>query len=45
MACSKDAGEWLFGKQKNVFILKNAIDIEKYNYNEEKRKIIRNNVL
>ncbi|MCH6266006.1 glycosyltransferase family 1 protein [Neobacillus citreus] len=40
-ACSKPAGEWLFGKEKlkkeNFFILNNAIDIKKFIYNQELR--------
>ncbi len=30
-ACSKSAGNWMFGKNK-YHILYNAIDIEKYKY-------------
>lgn len=43
MACSKDAGRWLFGekKEEDIIILKNAIDIDKYKYNEKLRKSIR----
>lgn len=43
MACSKDAGRWLFGekKEEDIVILKNAIDIDKYKYNEQLRKNIR----
>lgn len=44
-ACSKDAGEWLFGKkiieQNNFHILHNAIDLEKFKYNSKKREKIR----
>ena len=40
-ACSKDAGNWLFGKKEDVLILKNAINISKYKYNENIRKVIR----
>lgn len=39
-ACSKEAGEYAFGK-KNVTVVRNAIDINKYTYNEEKRFEIR----
>ncbi|SHL76011.1 glycosyltransferase family 1 protein [Fibrobacter sp. UWH4] len=39
--CSKEAGEWLFGKKvvesSKYHILKNAIDTEKYTFNEESR--------
>ena len=31
LACSEDAGNWLFGKGK-FHVLKNAIDVEKYRY-------------
>lgn len=37
--CSELAGRWLFGDKeydkKNVFLLNNAIDIEKFTYNED----------
>lgn len=46
MACSELAGRWLFGNKeynrKNVYLLNNAIDLDKFKYNEkirtEKRK-------
>ncbi|WP_423217189.1 glycosyltransferase family 1 protein [Streptococcus equinus] len=41
MACTEHAGRWLFGDKEfdsgNVFILNNAIDVEKFKYNEEIR--------
>lgn len=40
LACGKDAGEWLFGKN-NFEILPNAIKISKFCYDEEKRDEIR----
>lgn len=44
-ACSELAGRWLFGDKEfedgKVRIVKNAIDIEKFKFNLEKRKIIR----
>lgn len=44
-ACSKDAGEFLFGKEsvKNneVTIIRNAIDYKKFEYNEKTREEIR----
>lgn len=43
-ACSKLAGEWLYGEQipkKRIRILPNAIDVEKYHFNLEKRKFMR----
>lgn len=40
--CSKEAGEWLFGKKvvnsKRYFMLQNAIDIRKYNMSEHVRR-------
>ena len=45
-ACSNNAGEWLYGKKsiekKNYRVIKNAIDIEKYKFDEVKRRNIRN---
>lgn len=44
-ACSENAGRWLFGnqavKEGKVNIIKNAIDIDKFIFNEEKRKDLR----
>ncbi|WAA12116.1 glycosyltransferase family 1 protein [Fervidibacillus halotolerans] len=44
-ACSKDAGEWLYGKRackkNNFYILKNAIDTKQYVFNESIRNIKR----
>lgn len=40
LACSQKAGEWLYGNKK-FEIIPNAIDIEKFRYNNEKRKEIR----
>lgn len=41
MCCSENAGRWLFGNklynQKKVILIKNAIDIEKFIYNENIR--------
>lgn len=40
-ACSRIAGEWLFGKKtcskKNFFVINNAIDIEKFTFSKETR--------
>lgn len=33
-ACSEAAGEWVFGKRKDVFICHNAIDSDKYAFSE-----------
>ena len=42
MACSELAGRWLFGNDEfekgNVFVLNNAIDLEKFKFNEKIRK-------
>lgn len=44
-ACSKIAGEWLYGKQAchkdNFYILNNAIDVTKYKINQDRRIRIR----
>lgn len=40
-ACSEAAGRWMFGKNKKFTVIKNAIDIEKFKYDEQKRKEIR----
>lgn len=40
VACSKDAGRALFGK-KNFKIIENGIDVDKFYYNEEVRKQLR----
>lgn len=38
-ACSKDAGKWHFRKKnKNLVIMNNAIDVEKYRFNKEIRE-------
>lgn len=45
MACSKAAGKWLFGKKllesDNIYILRNAIECEKFKYNQDIRNKIR----
>ncbi len=44
-ACSEYAGRWLFGDKEfdkgNVYVLNNAIDIDKYKYNEKIREEVR----
>ena len=40
-ACSKVAARWLFGPNKNVEIINNAIDVEKFQFNEEYRTKLR----
>lgn len=44
-ACSELAGRWLFGSKEydkgNVFLLNNAIDVDKFKYDEKVRKEMR----
>lgn len=46
-ACGKDAGIYLFGKKNidngKVKIINNAVDVEKFSYNDTKRNVIRKN--
>ena len=46
MACTKHAGEWMFGskalKNNRIYILNNAIETQKYKFNDKIRKNIRN---
>lgn len=44
IACSKEAAMFLFGRIDNVTILNNAIDVEKFVFNEEKRMEIRSSL-
>lgn len=41
IACSNEAGEWLYGKG-NFIILNNAIDLNKYTFRSDVRKRMRN---
>lgn len=43
MACSKAASEWMFGDKNsdNVYILKNAIDADRFDFNIQQRKKLR----
>lgn len=41
-ACSKQAGEFLFGKNAKFDIINDSIDIEKFRYNQEIREKVRN---
>lgn len=43
LACSEEAGKWMFGKSKFV-VLKNGFETEKFKYNEKKRKEIRKKI-
>jgi glycosyltransferase involved in cell wall biosynthesis len=44
-SCSHDAGRWLFGDRviykQNYTIINNAIDVNKYIFNEKKRNLVR----
>ena len=40
LACTPDAGRWLFGKQ-NCHIINNAIDLDKFKFNKDTRDNIR----
>lgn len=41
-ACSEEAAKWLFKEKANeTVIINNAIDIERFKFNKEKRKLIR----
>ena len=48
MCCSELAGRWLFGNKEfdkgNVYILNNAIDVDKFKYDENVRKEIRKEI-
>lgn len=46
MCCTEHAGRWLFGDKEydkgNVYLLNNAIDLDKFKYDENVRKEVRN---
>lgn len=46
MTCSKEAAEWLFGKKmaEQAIMLNNAIDAQKYAFNEEIRNKVRSDM-
>lgn len=48
MACSKLAGEWMYGRRKmqsgEIKVLNNAIDVDAFAYNEELRKKLRHDL-
>ena len=44
IACSEEAGNSLFFKDKNIKIIENGIDLKKFIFDEEKRKEIRENL-
>lgn len=41
-ACSKLAGEWLFGKKNQFTVINNAIDLKKFEFSKKDRNEIRN---
>ena len=41
-ACGESSGKWMFGKNADFIVLKNAIDSKKYIYDCEKRSLARN---
>ncbi len=41
LACSEKAGRWLFGKKSNFLIINNAIDFDKFIFNDYIRQDIR----
>lgn len=41
MACSEEAGRWMFGKNDEFTVLNNAIDAAAYSFNMEKREAVR----
>ena len=43
LACSKMAGDWIFG-ENHFSVLNNAIDVDKYQYSRELRHIYRKNM-
>ena len=40
-ACTKHAGNWMFGNKKEIYILNNAIELDRYKYNIDIRNKIR----
>ena len=40
-ACSEEAAEWMFGTSQNVVVVNNAIELDKFYFNEDDRKAIR----
>lgn len=40
-ACSDDAGKKFFGNKKNYYVIKNAIDVDKYKFNRSLRNKMR----
>ena len=40
-ACSKNAGKWLFGEQREITVLNNAVNVSDFKYSEQIRNQIR----
>ena len=40
-ACSRQAGEWLYGEKASFTVIPNAIDTSIFKFNSEKRKLVR----
>lgn len=45
LACSKYAGEWLFGRNSDFEVLYNAIDLDKYAFSSDIRNEVRNELM
>lgn len=41
MACSSEAGKWLFGEKSNFTVVRNAIELDKYKFSAKSREKIR----
>ena len=44
LACSKDAGIWLYGNKKQFKIVKNAIELDSFKFSSDTRKSYRNSL-
>lgn len=44
VAVSQDAGDWMFGRETNYIILNNAIKTDRFAYDEEKRREMRDRI-
>lgn len=44
LACSQKAGKWMFGNNKNFALVHNAINVDAYKYDLEKRQKMRKNL-
>ncbi len=43
-ACSQEAGKWLFGKNAEFRVIKNAVDCDKFAFHQEVRDSVRSNI-